>query len=234
MSITIEQPRARKRSFRRTAVVAASTLALGVGASAAVATTANAESLSGGTLAIQTGATSGSLPYPGSWVHLYLDGNPSAPYTNTSSPAADQTYTPLVNGVSGLTVGTAQGQASPAYDLSGNSLSNAIGTPQLFGPVKFGYYTTAAPSLNVASGSTAASQSISSGDLGGWTVAYGGTSYPTSSDTSTGNLAGTVTWNDRFDHSQGGHVKLTWIADITNGDFAPFTSKWQVEGELSF
>lgn len=233
MSITIERPVTRKRSFRRTAIVAASTLAL-VGATAGVAATANAESLSGGTIALQSGATTGAAPYSGSTVHLYLDGNPGAPYTNTSSPAADQTYTPLVNGVSGLTIGTAQGEASPAYDLSGNSLSNAIGTPQLFGPVTFGLFTASAPSLNVASGSTAATQAISSGDLGGWTVAYGGVNYPTSSNTTTGNLAGTVTWTNRFDHSQGGHVKLNWVADIVNGPFAPYTSQWQVEGTLSF
>ena len=117
-------------------------LALIAGAAllATTAASANAVTLKG-SIQLTKGATSGPTPYAGSWVSLYETANPSVYFTNPSSPAADQNYTPLVNGTQGVDLGLpVQGIASPAFDGGGNSLTDTILTPEPFAGVNFSSY----------------------------------------------------------------------------------------------
>jgi hypothetical protein len=213
---------------------------------AALASSAAAVTLKG-KITLTSGATSGSTPYAGSWVSLYETASPSVYFVNPSSPAANQDYTPLVNGTQGLNLGLpVQGIASPAFDGSGNSLTNTILTPEPFAGTNFSSYVT----LNAAkkakfgkkgivikvAGGKSATVAVTSADLTGWTIAYGGGSFDTpgsTPDINGGNLTGTLTWTNPKVHSLGGTITLDWSVPIINppgNPFDAFTAQWQLQG----
>jgi hypothetical protein len=218
-----------------------------VAALSAFASTASAGTLKG-SIQITKGATSGPTPYAGSWVQLYETADPSVYFTNPSSPAANQTYTPLVNGTEGADLGLpVQGIASPPFDGGGNSLTNTILTPEPFAGVNFSAYVT----LNSAkkakfgkkglvikvAGGKGPTVAVTSADLTGWTIAYGGSSYDTPGSTSNigdgGNLTGSLTWTNAKDHADGGTITLDWSVPITNppgNAFDAFTANYQLQG----
>ncbi|MGD0452204.1 MAG: hypothetical protein ABSB69_01280 [Solirubrobacteraceae bacterium] len=221
-------------------------LVLSVGALAAFASAAGAVTLKG-TIQLTKGATSGPTPYAGSWVELYETANPSVFFTNPSSPAADQNYTPLVNGTEGVDLGLpVQGIASPPFDGGGNSLTNTILTPEPFAGVNFSAYVT----LNSAKkakfgkkgltvkvgGGKGATVTVTSADFTGWTIAYGGGSYDTPGSTpgiDGGNLTGSLTWTNPKNKSLGGTITLDWSVPIVNppgNPFDAFTAQWQLQG----
>jgi hypothetical protein len=220
-------------------VVGVASLALAVGS-------ASAGTLKG-TIQLTTGATSGPTPYAGSWVSLYETANPSVYFTNPSSPAADQNYTPLVNGTQGVDLGLpVQGLASPAFDTKGNSLTNTILTPEPFAGTNFSAFVT----LNSAkktkfgkkgivikvAGGKGPTVAVTSADLTGWTIAYGGGFFDTPGSTSninSGNLTGSLTWTNAKKHSLGGTITLDWSVPIVNppgNPFDAFTAQWQLQG----
>ncbi len=187
MAVTQSSTR-RQPSLPRIVLMA---LVVGV-ASLALAVSASAATLKG-TIQLTTGATSGPTPYAGSWVQLYETANPSVYFTNPSSPAANQTYTPLVNGTEGVDLGLpVQGEATPAFDAKGNSLTNTILTPEPFAGTNFSSFVT----LNSAKkakygkkgivikvgGGKGATVAVTSADLTGWTIAYGAVSSSTRRD----------------------------------------------------
>jgi hypothetical protein len=202
------------------------------GASAAQAKTKKPklETLTG-TIKLTTGAD--AEPYTGSWVRLYETADPTDFFENPSSPAANKSYTPLVNGTQGLELNTVQAEASPAFDEKGNSLSNAIITPQPFATINFGIYTSAASVLEVDKDKNA-TDAIASANLTGWTVAYAGNSnYATPGSTPpTGNLTGSITWVNAKKHKLGGTVTLNWSVQIKEAPFEAYTAEWQVVGTL--
>jgi hypothetical protein len=221
-------------------------LTVSVTALAVFTGTAGAAKLTG-TIQLIKGATSGPTPYSGSWVELYETANPSVFFTNPSSPAADQNYTPLVNGTQGVRLGLpVQGIASPAFDGSGNSLTNTILTPEPFAGVNFSAYVTQNTAKHAkfgkkgltikVAGGKAATVAVTSADLTGWTIAYGGSSYDTPGSTSNidgGNLTGTLTWANPRNKSLGGTITLDWSVPIVNppgNAFDAFTAQWQLQG----
>jgi hypothetical protein len=222
------------------------TLALSVGAPIAFASTAGAATLKG-TIQLTKGATSGPTPYAGSWVELYETADPSVFFTNPSSPAADQNYTPLVNGTQGVILGLpVQGIASPPFDGGGNSLTNTILTPEPFAGVNFSAYVTVngakkakfgkkGLTIKVAGGK-GPTVAVTSADFTGWTIAYGGSSYDTPGSTSNidaGNLTGSLTWTNPKNKSLGGTITLDWSVPIINppnNAFDAFTAQWQLQG----
>jgi hypothetical protein len=234
----------RQRSLLPRTVVLA--LTIGIAALAAFASSANAAALKG-TIQLTKGATSGPTPYAGSWVELYETADPSVFFTNPSSPAADQNYTPLVNGTQGVELGLpVQGIADPAFDNSGNSLTNTILTPEPFAGVNFSAYVTLNTAkkpksgkkglvIELASGK-AATVAVKSADFTGWTIAYGGSSYDTPGSTPNingGNLTGTLTWVNPKDKALGGTITLDWSVPIVNppgNAFDAFTAQWQLQG----
>jgi hypothetical protein len=232
-----------RRPLRRSALLA---LAVSIGALAAFAGTAGAATLKG-TIQLTTGATSGPTPYAGSWVELYETADPSAFFTNPSSPAADQNYTPLVNGTQGVDLGLpVQGIADPAFDGSGNSLTNTILTPEPFAGVNFSAYVTQNTAKKAkfgkkgivikVTGGKSDTVAVTSADLTGWTIAYGGSSYDTPGSTpniNSGNLTGTLTWANVKNKSLGGTITLDWSVPIVNppgNAFDAFTAQWQLQG----
>jgi hypothetical protein len=221
-------------------------LVVSLGALAASASAAGAVTLKG-SIQLTTGATSGTTPYAGSWVQLYETADPSVYFTNPSSPAADQNYTPLVNGTEGVDLGLpVQGEANPAFDSQGNSLTNTILTPEPFAGTNFSAYVT----LNSAkkakygkkgivikvAGGKGPSVAVTSADLTGWTIAYGNSYYDTPGSTSNvdgGNLTGTLVWTNAKKHSEGGTITLDWSVPIINppgNAFDDFTAQYQLVG----
>ncbi len=228
--------------LRWTALLA---LIVSVAALVAFASTAGAATLKG-SIQLTKGATSGSTPYAGSWVELYETANPSVFFTNPSSPAADQNYTPLVNGTQGVDLGLpVQGIADPAFDGSGNSLTSTILTPEPFAGVNFSAYVTQSGKKAKAgkkgivikvAGGKGPTVAVTSADLTGWTIAYGGGSFDTPGSTpniDSGNLTGSLTWANPKNKSLGGTITLDWSVPIINppgNPFDAFTAQWQLQG----
>jgi hypothetical protein len=221
-------------------------LIVSVGALTVFASSAGAVKLKG-SIQLTSGATSGPTPYAGSWVELYETANPSVFFTNPSSPAADQNYTPLVNGTEGVDLGLpVQGIASPPFDGGGNSLTNTILTPEPFAGVNFSAYVTQNTAKKAkfgkkglvieVAGGKAATVAVTSADLTGWTIAYGGGSYDTPGSTSAidgGNLTGSLTWTNPKHKNLGGTITLDWSVPIVNppgNPFDAFTAQWQLQG----
>jgi len=223
------------------------TLIVSLGAVVGFAGSASAGTLTG-SIQITKGATSGPTPYAGSWVQLYETADPSVFFTNPSSPAANQTYTPLVNGTQGLDLGLpVQGEASPGFDGGGNSLTSTILTPEPFAGVNFSAYVTQNTAkkpkwgkkgvvIKVAGGK-GPTVAVTSADLTGFTIAYGGSSYDTPGSTANigdgGNLTGSYTYTNPKDKAAGGTITLDWSVPITNppgNAFDTFTANYQLVG----
>jgi hypothetical protein len=233
---------ARRRSSHGRLLVA---LLVSVAALLAATTAASATTLKG-TITLTTGAD--SSPYAGSWVRLYqtADGpsNPAGYFVNPSSPAADQSYTPLVNGTQGVTLKTIIPLASPAFDGSGNSLTNTLLTPEPFAGVNFSAYVPKNTAKKAKFGKKGlvleiakdknATDPITSADFTGWTIAWGGDSnYATpgsTPDVDGGNLTGSVTWTNPKKHKLGGTIALTWSSPISEPPFQAYTAVWQLQG----
>ncbi|MGA2321862.1 MAG: hypothetical protein ABSG95_14195 [Solirubrobacteraceae bacterium] len=228
----------------RTVLIA---LIVGVASLAVSVSTASAVKLKG-SIQLTAGATSGPTPYAGSWVQLYETADPSVYFTNPSSPAADQNYTPLVNGTEGVDLGLpVQGLADPPFDSKGNSLTSTILSPEPFAGTNFSSFVTLNNAkkakfgkkglvVEVASGSSA-TEPVTTADLTGWTIAYGGGYYDTPGSTANvgdgGNLTGSITWTNRKKHSLGGTITLDWSVPIVNppgNPFDAFTAQWQLVG----
>lgn len=208
MATTISAPRKSLRTMLLTLVLGAAAVAGFTGSANAATVTLNT-----GAISLGTYDSTNNPPVNGSWVRLYFDGT-STFYSNRSSLTRDLTYTQLVNGSAGILLG--RRQASEGFS-GPDSLSNDILNPQQFDGVRFGVFTTVAPTLLVDD----ATNQIVGGNFSGWTVGYGGVDYPTGASGSA--LRGTV-------DPSGGPITLRWTADITNGDFSPFTSDWEIKG----
>jgi hypothetical protein len=191
---------------------------------------------------IQLTAGSTTAPYTGSYVRLYETASPSTFYTNPSSPAADQTYTPVSNGTEGLLLNSAEGLSNPAFDGGGNSLTNTLTTPTPFSTINFSVYLNkpkkgigAKGAVIVVGGGKLATVPVTSADLTGWTVAWGGDAkYATPGSTAGlgagGNLTGQLVWVNPKDKALGGTITLNWTAAITEPPFNAFTAEWQIVG----
>lgn len=239
----------RTTTRQRVSLVRAAALALVAGLAALTAFAGSAQAVTlKGTIQLTSGATSGPTPYAGSWVQLYETADPSVYFTNPSSPAADQNYTPLVNGTEGVDLGLpVQGVADPAFDSKGNSLTDTILTPEPFAGVNFSAFVTQNTAkkakwgkkgivIKVAGGKSA-TVAVTSADLTGWTIAYGGSYYDTPGSTAGigdgGNLTGSLTWTNPKNKSEGGTITLDWSVPIVNppgNAFDDFTAQWQLQG----
>jgi hypothetical protein len=242
--IMVASPTADRRAASRQIRVAF-VLLVTLAALLATASLASATKLKG---SIQLTTGSNTAPYTGSWVRLYQTAlgpsDPAGYFVNPSSPAADQSYTPLVNGTQGVELNAAQPIASPAFDGSGNSLTNTILTPEAFAGVNFSAYVTKNTAKKAKFGKKGlilqivkdsnVTDPISSADFTGWTIAWGGDpNYATpgsTPDINGGNLTGSVTWLNAKKHKLGGTITLNWSSTISEPPFQAYTAVWQLEG----
>jgi len=216
----------------RTTLFAGLALALAVALPAAFAQTASATPLSG-TVSVDAGYDTGGTP-GGSYFRLEFPGG-GGYYDNTSSANADGTYTLLSQGTTGLDLGTNQNPASPAFDLSYNSLSDDILSPTPFADtVNSATYdfSVATPSTDVTVTPNVPHTAVSldqtgggtvrplTGDLSSWTAYWGGQVFTQGSTSLTSS-----TWN-----SSTGAVVLNWTSTVVGGPFNGFTGHWHIEG----
>ena len=209
-----------RRAPRTVAVLVAALLAL----TAAFATTAAHASLVlfGRIILITNGNDSGGLT--GSYFEM-RDAR-GALVTNSST---NRTYTLLSAGTTGLALLAYTEAASPAFDRSGNSLTETIIAPTLFDGIRFSVATpridpvTRAtndlPSILVDLATTPATILV---DLGAWTVYWNNQTFNQGSRAPTVSLTlGRTT-----------RIVLDWSAPITEGAFRGFTGNWHIEGTV--
>ncbi len=161
----------------------------------------------------------------GSDAHYLVNGN---------STCSDQTYTLFQPGTgSGLVTGGYQPGSSPAFDGSGNALSDQIVQPATFFGVKFSVTTEATdPQTNqaVPAPSVDADGSTLTGNLEAWSAAwnkqYFNQGAPKPGGSSPGFTAGPT---GTYDSSTGAFT-LTWTSQIVGGPFNNFTGQWHLVG----
>jgi hypothetical protein len=161
----------------------------------------------------------------GSDAHYLVNGN---------STCSDQTYTLFEPGTGGgLVTGGYQSGASPAFDGSGNALSDQIVQPVAFFGVKFSVTTESTDpqtSQSVPAPSVEANGSDLTGNLEAWSAAwnkqYFNQGAPKPGGSSPGFTAGPTGTYD----SATGSFTLTWTSQIVGGPFNNFTGQWHLVG----
>lgn len=91
-----------------------------------------------GSFAIAAGSCATAASPNGSWIQLALQGSP---IKNPDSSCDGGAYTLLSQGTRGLVIGGFEGNPSPTFDSSGNSLADAIIAPTEFLGTRFGAAT---------------------------------------------------------------------------------------------
>jgi hypothetical protein len=190
-----------------------------------------------GTFGVAAGKCTTGGVTSGSYFRMIQPGGTAAagPFLqNSSSTCGDKTFTPLSPGTDGgLKSGVRQGQPTPAFDASGNSLAGKIIKPAVFFGVKFGVSTNA---TDPQTGKAVAAPTISNdggaltGDLRaidvGWNNQHFNQGAPKPDGTKPGLTSGpTGTYN-----ASTGAYTLDWTSLIVGGPFNGFTGKWHLAG----
>jgi hypothetical protein len=196
-----------------------------------------------GLFRVAPGAYSAEAGATGSYFRMLNPGGtlngPDVNYiANSSSPASDQTYTPLSPGTQGgLVTGAYQPAPSPAFDGSGNALADNIIAPVGFFGVNFSAATETPDTQTSTAVPTPSITSDGSGNLAGnlqafgasWNTQYFNQGSPKPDGTFPGLTAGpTGTYN-----SSTGAYSLTWTSEIVGGPFNGFTGQWVLAGTFS-
>lgn len=198
--------------------------------------TSSAGSLTG-TFRIAAGKCSGAVT--GSTFRMVQPGgSTSGPFvSNSDSPCADKTHTPLRPGSDGgLVAGAYQAHPSPAFNSGGHGLASRITAPQRFYGVDF---ATATNPVDPQTGTNVAAPDITvdnAGNLGGdvrsfaaaWNTQHFNQGAPKPDGTATG---ATTRPTGNYDASTGKY-SLTWTSQISGGPFNNFTGVWHFEGDF--
>ena len=158
--------------------------------------------------------------------------------SNSDSACADKTYTALSPGTDGgLVVGTYQAEPSPAFDGSGNSLSDHIIRPTKFFGVNFSASTNGtdlqtktpvpAPVLSVGG------DGALNGDLRSFAASWNNQEFNQGAPKPDGSTPGLTAPASGSLDSQTGAYTLEWRSEIVGGPFDRFTGLWHLAGTFS-
>jgi hypothetical protein len=158
--------------------------------------------------------------------------------SNSDSECGDKSYTLLKPGTDGgVMLGTFQGEPSPAFDASGNSLADHIIEPAKFFGVNFSASTNesdpqtktavSAPSLSVGDDGSL------SGDLRSFAASWNNQEFNQGAPKPDGSAPGLTAAPSGTLDSQSGAYTLEWRSQIVGGPFDRFTGVWHLEGTFS-
>lgn len=178
--------------------------------------------LVGRIIQLRSGSDPGGRPTGSYFVMRELGGNP---ITNTSN---GRRYTLLSAGSTGLALLRYTEAAEPAFDRSGNSLTESVTLPTLFAEIRF---SVAAPRIDPVTRATNDVPSLLVDlateraliDLGAWTAYWNGETFNQGSTAITATSYNVET----------GEIVLDWSARITAGSFRNFIGNWHIEGRVS-
>jgi hypothetical protein len=129
----------------------------------------------------------------------------------------------------GLVTGVYQSAPDPAFDETGNGLSEAITEPTLFFGVGFAVGTEEDGNIPMI----VATDGELTGDLSAWTAFYGDLVFLQGSPYPDGSLPGlTTAISGTVDPDTGDYV-LEWSSQIVGGAFNDFTGFWHLEGTFA-
>jgi hypothetical protein len=192
-----------------------------------------------GTFHIVAGSCSGST-VSGTYLRMVLSGgsNASGPYfSNSDSSCSNNSITPLSPGsAGGLVTGSYQPEPSPAFDSSGNSLSDQITAPVQFEGVKFSTATNPTDpqtGLRVPAPNVSAIGSALSGNLESFGVSWNNQQFNQGSPKPDGSSPGNTTpVTGTYNAATGAYV-LQWSSQIVGGPFNGFSAFWNLAGTFT-
>lgn len=203
----------------RNVIAAALALVLAFAASAVLSSSAFAWTSVSGTIEIQNGA--GNPTSSGSYFRLQDPAPATSFHLNSSNRS---TYTNLVGGTTGLTLGSTQTTAGDILD------------PQVFDGYPFDVYTTSGPTISYDETATPVSGYYPiRGNLTGWNVLWGGFYRFTQGADSVGG---------GIDHDLNGRynpttrlIEVNWTATVVDNYVPPtgfndFRGHWHLVGEV--
>jgi hypothetical protein len=228
-----------RRGGRRVGLWVAAAIVAGTGLSlaSAQATSASPAPMIG-TFTITAGSCSGGTA-SGTFLRMVLSGgsNSSGPYfSNSDSTCSDNSYTPLSPGTAGgLVTGSYQPQPSPAFDSSGNALSNQIIAPVAFEGVQFSTATNPVDpqtGLHVPAPSVTANGTALSGNLESFGVSWNKQEFNQGSPKPGGTSPGNTTPVTGTYNPATGAYTLQWSSQIVGGPFNGFSAFWNLTGKF--
>ncbi len=172
----------------------------------------------------------------GTWFRMIQPGGDAdGPFvSNSDSPCADTSYTPLAPGSDGgLVTGAYQPQPNPAFSTTGHALARRITAPARFFGVDFGTATNAvdpqtgtavpAPTINATGGTL-------SGDLRAFAASWNNQHFNQGAPKPDGSTPGaTAAPTGTYDAATGAFT-IKWTSQIVGGPFNNFTGQWHLEG----
>jgi hypothetical protein len=189
-----------------------------------------------GTFTIRAGSCASGVT--GSYFRMILhNGSTSGPFlSNSDSSCSDQTYTLLAAGADGgLVGGSYQPQASPAFDGSGNALTDRITKPVRFYGVDF---ATATNQVDPQTGSKVGAPQVTAdggklaADLRAFAVSWNNQQFNQGAPKPDGSMPGnTRAVTGTYDASTGNYT-LQWTSQIQGGPFDGFTGFWHLTGRF--
>lgn len=190
-----------------------------------------------GTFRLAAGNCGGAVT--GSWFRMAQPGgNASGPFvTNSDSPCADKTYTPLRPGTDGgLVTGRHQPQPDPAFSANGGGRASRITAPQRFYGVDFASATNATDpqtGLGVAAPRITQESGRLSGDLRSFAASWNNQHFNQGAPKPDGRATGATSLpRGTFDPATG-RYSLEWTSQISGGPFNNFTGIWHFEGTFA-
>jgi hypothetical protein len=191
-----------------------------------------------GTFQLTPGSCSGGTA-SGTYLRMVLSGgtNSAGPYfSNSDSSCSDNTYTPLAPGTAGgLVTGSYQPEASPAFDGSGNALSNAITAPVAFEGVRFATSTNPVDpqtGLHVPAPSVVLNGSALSGNLQSFGVSWNNQQFNQGSPKPDGTSPANTTPVNGVYNAATGAFTLQWSSQVVGGPFNGFSAFWNLTGRF--
>lgn len=190
-----------------------------------------------GTFSIVAADCAAGAPVSGSYFRMIQGGGTVAdgPFVaNADSTCADQTYSPLAPGSTGLVTGSFQPQPAEPFDAGGNGLADVIVAPTKFFGANFAVSTN---ETDPASGATVTAPSIVlaadgtlSGDLRAISVAWNGQQFNQGSPKPDDSRPGLTTDLTGSLDPVTGEFVIEWISQIVGGPFDGFSGVWRLEG----
>jgi hypothetical protein len=191
-----------------------------------------------GTFQLTPGSCSGGSA-SGTYLRMVLSGgtNSAGPFfSNSDSTCSDNTFTPLAPGsAGGLVAGSYQPEASPAFDGSGNALSNAITAPVAFEGVRFATSTNPVDpqtGLHVPAPSIVANGTALSGNLQSFGVSWNNQQFNQGSPKPDGTSPANTTPVTGVYNPSTGAFTLQWSSQVVGGPFNGFSAFWNLTGRF--
>ena len=187
-----------------------------------------------GTFRITAGSCASSLS--GSFFRMIQPGGTAAgPFvTNSDSPCADKSHTPLRPGSDGgLVTRTYQSQPAPPFDSGGNGKSARITAPQKFYGVNF---ATATNTTDPQTGAKVPAPEIQvngnalSGDVRAFAASWNNQHFNQGAPKPDGTTPGNTKAPSGTIDPETGAFRLEWTSLIVGGPFNNFTGVWRLEG----